>query len=61
MVNRDRVHRSNGIITDYAYDMMSRLESLTNHRPDATPEDLSDNLLGRPANGPAGGRLGRLP
>ncbi len=43
MGNLDQVLQSNGIITDYSYDAMYRLESLTHYGPDETPGDLSDN------------------
>jgi YD repeat-containing protein len=43
MGNLDQVLQSNGVITDYAYGMMDRLQSLTHYGPDGTPGDLSDN------------------
>ncbi|MBA2115005.1 hypothetical protein HOV93_21770 [Planctomycetes bacterium FF15] len=32
-----------GVIEDYVYDELNRLDVLTHYAPDATPEDLSDN------------------
>jgi len=32
-----------GVIEDYEYDSLNRLDKLTQYAPDATPEDLSDN------------------
>jgi hypothetical protein len=31
------------VITDYSYDLMNRLDTLTHYGPDGTPLDLSDN------------------
>ena len=45
MGNLDQTLQSNGIITDYAYDSMDRLASLTHDAPDSTPETLADDLL----------------
>ena len=41
--NLDLEFEANGVITDYAYDTLSRLDVLTHYAPDATPNDLSDN------------------
>jgi len=41
--NLDRTDLPNGVIEDYVYDDLNRLDVLTHYAPDATPEDLSDN------------------
>ena len=41
--NLDRTDLPNGVITDYQYDDLNRLDVMTQYAPDATPEDLSDN------------------
>ncbi|MBI1249378.1 tandem-95 repeat protein [bacterium] len=41
--NLDQTQLPNGVIEDYIYDDLDRLESLTHYAPDATPDDLSDN------------------
>jgi RHS repeat-associated protein len=41
--NLDRTDLPNGAISDYEYDPLNRLDTLTHYEPDATPEDLSDN------------------
>ena len=41
--NLDLERKPNGIVTDYVYDALSRLDKLTHYSPDATPSDLSDN------------------
>lgn len=39
--NLDRIDYANGMIADYQYDTLNRLELLTNYASDATPEDLN--------------------
>ncbi|QDU62393.1 tRNA(Glu)-specific nuclease WapA precursor [Planctomycetes bacterium Pan216] len=41
--NLDEMTGPNGVIEDYEYDQLNRLEALTHYAPDATPDDLSDN------------------
>jgi hypothetical protein len=41
--NLDRIMREDGTISDYTYDHMNRLDTLTHYGADSTPEDLSDN------------------
>jgi RHS repeat-associated protein len=41
--NLDLERKPNGVVTDYAFDALSRLDKLTHYSPDATPSDLSDN------------------
>jgi RHS repeat-associated protein len=41
--NLDEVFLPNGIVSDYTYDNLNRLDTLTHYEPDPTPEDLSDN------------------
>ena len=41
--NLDQTILPNGVITDYTYDELNRLETLTHYLADDTPEDLSDN------------------
>tara|TARA_R110002167_G_scaffold352262_1_gene565134 strand:- start:1303 stop:19128 length:17826 start_codon:yes stop_codon:yes gene_type:complete len=41
--NLDQTILPNGVITDYTYDELNRLETLTHYLTDETPEDLSDN------------------
>ena|GEM_PF-3486899 len=42
-MNLDLITASNGVISDYEYDDLNRLDTLTHYRPDATPDDLTDN------------------
>tara|TARA_E500000305_G_scaffold36763_3_gene28012 strand:+ start:86 stop:17857 length:17772 start_codon:yes stop_codon:yes gene_type:complete len=41
--NLDQTILPDGVITDYAYDDLNRLDTLTHYLEDDTPEDLSDN------------------
>jgi RHS repeat-associated protein len=41
--NLTRMDHANGIITEYTYDSLNRLDVMTHYAPDATPQDLSDN------------------
>lgn len=41
--NLDEVYKPNGVIEDFVYDELNRLTKLTHYKPDATPNDLSDN------------------
>ncbi|MEQ8637592.1 RHS repeat-associated core domain-containing protein [Gimesia maris] len=43
MGNLDQTILPNGVITDYTYDELHRLETLTHYLADDTPEDLLDN------------------
>ena len=43
--NLDREFLPNGVVADYRYDGLNRLELLRQYSPDATPDDLSDNEL----------------
>jgi YD repeat-containing protein len=41
--NLDLERKASGIVTDYVFDALGRLDKLTHYSPDATPHDLSDN------------------
>jgi RHS repeat-associated protein len=41
--NLDRTDQANGVIVDYIYDNLYRLDQLIHFSPDATPSDLSNN------------------
>jgi RHS repeat-associated protein len=41
--NLDLQRQANGVVVDYVYDNMNRLDKLTHFAPDGTPNDLSDN------------------
>ena len=43
--NLDKLIQANGVIEDYNYDELNRLKELTHYAPDATPEDLTDNVV----------------
>lgn len=41
--NLDRTDNPNGVVTDYIYDNMNRLDKLIHYAPDETPENLANN------------------
>jgi len=41
--NMARTDMPNGVVTDYVYDALNRLDVMTDYAPDGTPDDLSDN------------------
>ena len=41
--NLDRIDLPNGVITDYVFDSLNRLDKMTDFGPDPSPNDLSNN------------------
>ena len=41
--NLDRTDLPNGVISDYVYDSINRLDKKTDYSPDSSPDDLSNN------------------